>query len=275
MTNHDLITKLNSLKKVSPDAEWLKSNRELLLSQVSNSGATDLSVWKVFIINLQSLAKAASQPVIALGIFIFALVSAGVFSHQIFAQTKPNDSLYIARIISEKMRLNTVFNSQERDKLAVQFASEHAQDITEVLSNPEFNTEANSVEVAKLNDSFNKEVDTVKSRMSRLAPAVSEQPEAKTEIDADVVIADNSKDTQVIQYLPGSNSGSVSSSTLTGAVALNEPVATSSDITATSTPEIPETVNTDKMLDEAKDLFNKKDYNSALNKLKEVEEIIK
>ena len=275
MTNHDLITKLNSLKKVSPDAEWLKSNRELLLSQVSNSGATDLSVWKVFIINLQSLAKAASQPVIALGIFIFALVSAGVFSHQIFAQTKPNDSLYIARIISEKMRLNTVFNPQERDKLAVQFASEHAQDITEVLSNPEFNTEANSVEVAKLNDSFNKEVDTVKSRMSRLAPAVSEQPEAKTEIDADVVIADNSKDTQGIQYLPGSNSGSVSSSTLTGAVALNEPVATSSDITATSTPEIPETVNTDKMLDEAKDLFNKKDYNSALNKLKEVEEIMK
>jgi hypothetical protein len=275
MTNHDLITKLNSLKKVSPDAEWLKSNRELLLSQVSNSGATDLSVWKVFIINLQSLAKAASQPVIALGIFIFALVSAGVFSHQIFAQTKPNDSLYIARIISEKMRLNTVFNSQERDKLAVQFASEHAQDITEVLSNPEFNTEANSVEVAKLNDSFNKEVDTVKSRMSRLAPIASEQLEAKTEIDADVIIADNSKDTQGIQYLPGSKNDPVSSAVLPDAAALNDPVATSSDAVATSTSEVPETVNTDKMLDEAKDLFNKKDYNSALNKLKEVEEIMK
>jgi hypothetical protein len=281
MTNQDLITKLNSLKKVSPEASWLASNRELLLSQISNSGAAQLPTWKVFIINLQSVMKAASRPVYALGVFVFVLISASLFSHQIFAKTKPNDSLYIARIVSEKMRLNTVLNHQDRDKMAVQFASEHAQEITEVLADPEFNTEANSVQVAKLNDSFNQEVENVKSGISRLTPAVD-----KSEVEDDIIIADSSKDDQGMQISnpdQGEKSNSVATSSATeDASTLNARISSSTELSTneelagvTATSTAPATSETEKILDEAKDLFSKKDYNSALNKLKEVEEIMK
>jgi hypothetical protein len=271
MTNRDLITKLNSLKNISPDNNWLKSNRELLLSQISNSGATDLSIWKVFVINFQSVAKAASRPAFALGAFVLIMISAGLFSQSAFSKTKPNDSLYIARIISEKVKLNTVFDSQARNKLAVQFASEHAQDISAVLADPEFNTEANQDQVAKLNDSFKKEVVTVKEGMNRLAATAksqtaSVQPEIK---NLDVVIADSSKDAQGIQ-LSAPDTAVNDIITPEKVAALNSLIATSASSTVTvPAPDEANVSNADKILDEAQKLFDSADYSQAADKLKE------
>ena len=167
MTEKDLISKLNNLKNINPSEAWLKSNRELLLSQVSNSGATELSAWKNFVINLSSLTKASAQPVYAFGIFVFVLLATGVFSHQLFSSAKPNDTLYIARIISEKAKLSTVINTESRDKLAMQFANERAQEISAVLADPSFNNDNNKDAVAKLNTDFSEEIETVKTDISK------------------------------------------------------------------------------------------------------------
>ena len=209
MTDQELIAKLNSLKKVSPDQNWLKSNRELLLSQVSNSGAEKLAAWKIVLIDLSSVFKSATQPVYALGIFVLLLVSSVFYSQQIFAQAKPNDSLYIARVISEKLKLNTTFNTEERDKLAVQFATNRAQDISAVLSNPQFNTEANKDQVAKLNDSFQEEVNTVKDRISHL-PVKKIAPVIIASTSNEVIIAEDSKDSKGIQIFENSGSKPIS-----------------------------------------------------------------
>lgn len=282
MTNKELISKLNNLKNVNPDQSWLKSNRDLLLSQISNSGAENLSAWKVFVINFNSVMKAASRPASALGVFVLVLMT-GLFSHQIFAKTKPNDSLYIARIISEKVKLNTVFNSQDRDKLAVQFASEHARDISAVLADPTFNNEENQDQVARLSDSFNKEVNTVKSRISKISPDSVSGP--NQEAADEVVIAESAKDDKGIQIAEGTPEGKVEAvavdaadnaplaQELASTTVVGSEIATSTDVGAISESVAP--LDTDKILDEAKELFDKKDYNSVLNKLKEVEESIK
>jgi len=278
MTNHELITKLNSLKNIEPDQNWLKSNRELLLSQVSNSSATTLSVWKIFIINLQSVAKTVSKPAYALGAFVLVLISASLSSQQLFARTKPNDSLYIARIISEKLKLNTTFNSQERDKLAVQYATEHAQDITAVLSDPNFNTEANKEQVAKLQENFSQEVANVKTTISRLPAAVKSVPTSEISVS----IADSVKDNQGLQLVEN---------TVTSPVLKNTKTAANGKLNLNATSEAPVTLNAtsasstimgvaapsaaDKILDEATKLFDQKDYSQASTKLKEVDEIIK
>ena len=172
MNDKALIAKLNKLKAITPDSDWKSSNRELLLSQISNSGAHELSAWEVFVINLSSVAKALSKPAYALGVFALVLVSGSLFSHQIFGGAKPNDSLYIARIISEKAKLNTILNPEDRNKLAVQYATEHAQEISAVMADPEFNNENNKDQVAKLNDNFNQEINNVKSHISYLSTKV-------------------------------------------------------------------------------------------------------
>jgi len=267
MTDRYLISKLNNLKNVKPEADWLKSNRELLLTQISNSGANQLSSWQVFVINLQSFTKTVYQPAVVLGAFIIVLVFGGLFGHQFFTQAKPNDSLYIARIVSEKAKLGTIFNTQERDKLAVQFAANHAQDITAMLANPEFNNENNQEQIARLNESFNREIDTVKTKINRLASAktvVDKAPVVNDE-EALVSIASDLTEDQGIELVeakPVIDPAIVSQATNTTEVVTGDTVEENVS-------------STDKILNEAKQLFEQKDYNSALNKLKEVNEMIK
>ncbi|MFA6995095.1 MAG: hypothetical protein WC249_01650 [Patescibacteria group bacterium] len=295
MNNRDLISKLNSFKKVNPDQKWLDSNRELLLSQISNSGAESLSVWKNLLITLTSLSKAAAQPVYALGIFVLLLIGGSFFSQGLLAQTKPNDSLYIARIIAESVKLNTTFDSVERNKLALQYASGHAQDISSVLANPEFNNAENSAQVAKLNTSFNEEVKTVKNRIKSLVvPATGQSGEiinnsTKSE-SVDLVIADSFKDRQGISLEENNlseslvNGGEKVSSgtekikatgtgdTLNSGATLT---ATTTNLNSSTTLEIINPASTaDKILDEAQKLFDSKNYSQAADKLKEVEKII-
>ncbi len=250
MTDKDLISKLNSLKSIKPDSTWMTSNRDLLLSQISNSGARDLSAWQLFVINFNSLAKAVAQPVYALGAFVLILISGSLFSHQVFSSAKPNDSLYIARIISEKAKLNTMFNSDERNKMAVQFATEHAQDISNVLADPKFNTEENKDQVAKLNESFDQEIKTVKSKISYLIPkrVVSPEPDKSTTSD-EVIMAGSEKATSGVQVL--------------------EVEVVADEI------KIPEIKSEETIINEAKVLFDNKDYSKASDKLKEVDELIK
>ncbi len=287
MTNKDLISKLNSLKNVSPDSSWLASNRELFLAQISNSGADKLSGGQVFFINLKSFLKASSQPVFALGVFMLVLVASSIFGHKLFSQAKPNDSLYIARIISEKAKLNTLLNPVEKNKLAVKFATNHAQDISVVLSDPAFNNEENKDQVAKLNDSFNKEIETVKKIVNSgaaktLKTEVADNVQVEMSDEA-ISIAAEHKAEQGIQIKEAeSNSAPSPRATIATGVAVKEEVkATTTEATTTETKveaevSIDAKINeADKIIDEAKESFNNKDYHSVIDKLNEVTEIIK
>ncbi|MFA5184605.1 MAG: hypothetical protein WC456_03735 [Patescibacteria group bacterium] len=280
MTDKELIARLNSLKNISPDQNWLKSNRELLLSQVSNSGAEKLAVWKIVLIDFTSAMKAISRPAYALGAFVLMLLSGAMFSQQLLAGAKPNDSLYIARIISEQVKLNTTFNTETRDKLAVQFATSHAQDISAVLADPEFNTEANREQVAKLNDSFKAEVNMAKDRISRLPSTVKKAPVPVPAALDDVVIAENSKDGQGIELFEKTETAVTPAEPGTGTVAASTtPEASSTAGIETGAAATAETETgsseADKVLEEATKLFDQKDYTKAADKLKEVDEIIK
>lgn len=266
MTDKELISKLNKLKTITPDASWKTSNRELLLSQISNSGARELSVWEVFVINFKSLAKTAAKPAYALGVFAFVLVTGSLFSHQVFGNAKPNDSLYIARIISEKAKLNTVFNSEARNKLAVQYATEHAQEISAVLANPEFNNESNKDQVAKLNASFNQEISNVKSHISYLSTKI-ETPSNVLKGSKNIKLAATGTDNVSIASELKDNAG----------VQLFEKTDLTPALTTTTPPlEATSTVmNADSVLDEAQKLFENKNYDGAADKLKEVDKMIK
>lgn len=299
MDNQELIAKLNSLKQINPDQAWLASNRDLLLSQISNSGAENIGLWKAVIINFSSLARTASQPVFALGVFIMLLLSGSLFSRSLFLNAKPNDSLYIARIISEKVKINTTFDSEDRNKLAAQFATEHAQAITTVLADANFNTEANKDQVAKLNSSFKEEVATVQAKMSHLATPAASQPinitnpvlKTKNPVATSdlVVMADSVRDKQGVKLIdnPASKKPELSLPDTVKtdlSASLTAKIASSTKINASSTALVSSSSNTvldinsnsaSQILDEAQKLFDQKNYSQASKKLKEVEEIIK
>lgn len=277
MTDNNLLKQLKGLKTISPDASWLKSNREILLSQIVNSGAKDLTPYRRLIIDIRSFFSVVSQPALALGSFLLLLVGISAFGHLAFSSTKPNESLYIARIISEKAKLTTVFDSEEREKMEVKFAAGHAEAITEVLAETDTNDE---VQVAKLNDSFNKELATVRTKMAtikkntQVAPATAETVSNPEE---DILLtAGNSKDNKGMQIaLNNGNANNVATPTVATLTAENISTETASPTAELSVDEALATDSAEEVLNEAQSLFDNKEYSSALDKLKEVKEMIK
>ena len=231
MTDRDLIKKLGNLKEIKPDASWLKANRDSLYTQISNSGATEPSVWTSFVINLQSVLKTASAPAVALASLLFLLLGTSVYSHLLLAQTKPNQSLYIARELSEQAKLTTILNPVARDQMASQFAANNAQDITDVLSDPNFQ---NPQEIAKLSSKFNEEIKTVQNTVAKAQPVVQK-------IDTPTT---TTNDEAVFSASAGKDKTGLS---ITGSVITDAPAISS----------------TTKIVEEAQNLFNAKKYKEA------------
>jgi hypothetical protein len=194
-----------------------------LYSQISNSGAKEISPWSSFVISFSSLAKTVSMPAMALGSFLILILATSIFSHELLVNAKPNQSLYIARVISEKARLNTILNTESRDKMAAQFATSHAQDIITVLSNPDVVTDEQ--EIAKLNESFKEEIKTVQKSIAKV-----NKPVVATNV-------------------------ATASEEVFSAAALKDEQGVSINVVASTT--------SDKILEEANSLFDKKDYSNA------------
>lgn len=244
MTEKELFQSLKDLKtNIQPDTRWLSANRESLYSQISNSGAKELSTWSSFVINLRSVLRGVSMPAVGLGSLVLLLFVSMVYGHLLLATTKPTDSFYIARELSERAKLSTVRDSKERDQLAGKFAMTNAQDIADVLSNPEFTDEAKRDE---LTGKLTKEIDTIKRVVAVLenptptvAPAASNNTDTvaltpeKSTVEADVFSANLDKvDDGISVSLPSTDN-------------------------ATPTP------STTKIIEEAEALFKNKKYKEA------------
>ena len=287
MKNQNLIIKLKSLNSVEPDKKFLKDNRELLLSQIENSGVEKISTFDRVLLTSENLARLFSRPVFAFGIFVLVLFGANFVSSSVLEKSKPNDSLYVARVISERVKVNTTINQEAREKLAINYALRHAEDIASILSDEEFNNEENSDQVAKLSNDFINEVNKVESGLNRLSSKTQKAATNVEEIvklatnnndssEVTMTIADNSKDDNGIEiYIPEEVVVDVVASATTS----KEVVATNSETKATSSEEVGVDLviqnSVTSKTNEAKELAEKKDFGAALNKLNEAVESIK
>ncbi|MFA4942830.1 MAG: hypothetical protein WC564_04300 [Patescibacteria group bacterium] len=244
MTERELIKKLNNLQNVKPDASWKTSHREILLSQVQNTcGDFHVSVLENFWMVTRNVFASVPQFAWA-SVAIVLFLTTGIFFGDRLP-VGPNNSLYIARVISERAKLGTMSDGEAKSRLTVQYASEHIRDIASTLSEADNNADAASV--AKLNDTFKTEMAKVKDNL----------PAAKISDDtALVTIADSEiSTTGLVVYTPGSGD--------------------KKDAVATSTPPVVEVKDAKVILDEAEKLFNEKNYSGALDKLDEASKVIK
>lgn len=239
MTERELIKKLNNLQNIKPDASWKSSHREILLSQIQNTkGDFQFSAWgNSWMLTRNFLASVPQFAWASVAIVLF--LTTGVFFGDRLP-VGPDNSLYIARVISERAKLSTMADGEAKSRLTVQYSSEHAQDIVNTLSNSDNNSD--QAEVAKLNNSFKTEIAKVKENL----------PAAKDDL---VTIAD--------------------SEIATTGLTVYTPAAEDKNTVVSSTPAVEVKKDAKVILDEAEKLFNAKDYSGALDKLKEVDQVIK
>lgn len=280
MTDKQLLQQLKSLKNITLDCSVRDKNKDVLLSQISNTFIkTDKPVAN-YLFNFKNVFSVMSQPILVVaGVFVF-LIGSLTLGSGLYANSKPNDSLYIARVISEKARLNTTFSQSQRDALAVKFASDHAKDIATILMDPEFNSAENQIQIEKLNNSFQNEISKVKTRIEKtdilidgtnnnneelVYSASGLQDEDRLEIsipEREVV-----KTNEAEGLFENTSSDSIINNSST-----TQDLETKID---SSVEKLNEVKDGQKIIAEIEQLFAEKKYEEVITKLSEVEKIIK
>ncbi len=283
----DIILKLNSLKAVKPESQWKAENRNILFNQISNSSASSVESEFEFILSIpRQVLRFISQP--AWAVFFIALIALSVFSVSAAKYTKPGDSLYIAKRISERAQLAITFNKEKKTKLDIKFASDHAKGITQVLSNIESDNEE---KVERLTRDFKREVNIVREKLNEVK--TDEEMQVFTtslgkgnkgmqisNLDDEElgIIEEGIEEEKSLEPAPAEEAAKEEASA-TSTLQEGPPIRRAGGQAEQGTEESIGTLLSDieevhKKLGEAEALFDENDYDGTFEKLEEVDELI-
>ena len=267
MEDKDLLKKLNNLKDIKPDDNWKKNYREVLYSQISagttaNKSESNLKIiWdsimpgKIFI----SMAKPVWVTSLA-SVLILVIGIGGVYASK---NSKPGDSLYIAKIISEKAQFAITFNDKDKAKLGLEFATNRAKEITQILRESKEPDDKKDEKVEQLTQNFKKEISQVKNRLTTIKEAGNKDNQNQAE-EPEVFGANLSKDDQRMEISDQAKPEEVKKEEIV-LEGESEPTATTTEENLSSSGEA---------LEEVEKMFDEKDYSGTIDKIKEVKQII-
>ncbi|MFH1522630.1 MAG: hypothetical protein ABIE43_02310 [Patescibacteria group bacterium] len=284
MQEKELIKKIEYLKKIKPDNQWKNESREILCNQIFNSVISlDNSLMQVLTFP-QKIIRAISQPALAAFLIALVIIGGSIISLKAARFTKPGDSLFIARIISEKAQLVITFNEDEKTKLGIKFANDHAKDITRVLAD---STNKNEERVEQLHGDFKKEIDNVKIKLGKMNIDIIDKGLEEKDLESNLIDEEgvqSNNETQVFSANLKKEDRGMQISDNNHDNKINKEGVAENDLaenTATSTinkeensDNLENIENAQKILEEAEVLFNDKDYDGTLSKLEEVGAII-
>lgn len=249
MTEKELLSQLHNLKNIQPAAEWKSAGRDLLVSQLYSGQETEDRGISIFEIAFRK-AEWLAQPVGVFLLIFSAVFGSGILSIKAARDTKPGDSLYIAKIISEKTQQAITFDEKEKAKLEIKFASNRADEIAKVMEQD--NSEKKDDRVEKLANDMKKEISSAKTRLEKMNGVKAENSSEEN----------NASSTQVAEAEEQVFSADFAKTKDGMQIKIKEEVVA------------PVVVDPKRVLDEAKQLFEKEDYVGTLNKLEEANAIV-
>lgn len=176
--NRDLIRQLKSLKhaEIKPSEKWLKSNRELLLSQIKNTVIPKENtkfnfetVWQAMSIFLPySFVQKVVRPVVAVFLIMGMGISSWVVAASASSEALPGEWLYPAKRATEVTQVTmaeVVGDTNGSTLLHVAFAKRRAEETRDIVSqNDPSKIEIASQTVSDLKD----EMKTVSDKLEEI-----------------------------------------------------------------------------------------------------------
>lgn len=265
MNDKDLLKKLNNLKTIKPDDNFKKNYREVLFSQISAGNTANKSesnlriVWesimpgKVFL----NMAKPVWATSLA-SVLILVIGVGGVYASK---NSKPGDSLYIAKIISEKAQFVMTFGEKDKAKLGLEFATNRAREIAQILEESKESEDKKGEKVQELTQNFKKEISQVKNRLTTIKKAENKNNQNKEE-EPEVFGANLGKDDKRMEVAEPVKP------------AVNKEVLIESEPKPIATTTQENLNSSGKALEEAEKMFDEKDYDGTIDKIEEAKQII-
>ena len=174
MRDQELFKQLHNLSQMKPDTAWKNSQRSVMLSQLSagNDVETGETAESSLLLDLFKLPIAYmqgfSQPVLATFLVAFLLLTGGFTGLKASQDTKPGDSLYLAKIVGEKTQLVLAFTDKKKAELGIVFAVRRVEEIKQVIAQ-EIESGDKDDKVEQLVEDFKKELSAAKLRIEKIA----------------------------------------------------------------------------------------------------------
>lgn len=278
MNEKELLKKLKNLKIVKPAKEWKEKSRDILLNQIyQGEPAAPASSFYILsnaikdFLPLGFLRK-ISQPVWAVVFILLFAVSGGAASLLAARGTKPGDSFYIAKVVSEKTRYTFTFGDKEKAKLAVEFATNRTKEITQILE--EENGEKEK-KVEKLSSNFKREISVAKKKLGKIGISLDKEEEVKVfgaNLEKDNVGLQVAE--QVAETASGDNPACLASQCEAGGSEVAEEKIKEPALATSTAVSTDGDIKIKDVFSEAEKLFDEKNYNATLDKLAEVNRAI-
>ncbi|MBU0636980.1 hypothetical protein KKH16_02100 [Patescibacteria group bacterium] len=278
MDNKQLFKNINNLKNITPDNKWKDGYRKILFSQISCGQVIEINKTekknffslKIFFGDLlpllpQLVKVKITRSVWIGGLAIIMLLIGGLVSVYASRNTKPGDSLYIAKIINEKTQFAITFNEEEKTKLNLEFATNRAMEINHLLkkttaTEQTVTTEQNrNQKVQKLIFDFKREVNQAKDRLNKIDKIVSNQTSEEDQFFS----ANLNRDNQRMEI-----SKQIKTQVSTSELINPQSVKATTTIIENLIKDNPKVAS--EILEEAEKLFDDKEYNKSIDKLQEV-----
>jgi hypothetical protein len=288
MKEREIIEQLNKLKSINAESRWKENNRSILVSQIFGSQTEEKKFefnWPLIFIKempfqmVQSVPKSFAAAILTL---VF-LASAGTASIIAARESKPGDSLYVAKIAGEKAQYALTFNDEDKAKLGMEFAGNRAEEISKVLA--ETPSDKKDETVVNLVNDFKKEINNIRTKLEKNKPAENSSLAKNTDSKTDSIKninnnanknnadddggkffgADIGKDDKGVDVSAPAAAGKTEKTTTTPAVEEKPAV-------STTTPKALDDPKT--LLEEAKVFLDNKNYDETLNKLEAADKAI-
>lgn len=292
---NELEQKLSKFKEIKADAAWKSSNRSLLLGQISMADEPRYSWLKALALELPfQFAKAVPHSATVVVAVLLVLLGGGFAGLQASENSKPGDTLYVAKIAGEKTQLALTFDDKKKAQLSLEFAGNRAKELSQVLNEEQGGQEER---VEKLVSKFRQEISTLRSQVEKISqaepkadPKLASKPEEKALESTPETALEGDLEAETEYFSAGSvkddNGISTSEqSAETAAPVQTEPTevfASGSEIeiaaSASPTAEIlvaeSKAGDSERIFKEAEALLESEDYSTLLNKISEAEEAV-
>jgi len=279
MDDKEILKKLNNLKTIKPDNQWKNNYRQVLFSQISSGqaeidkGKEDGFSWKVFFGDLipQGFKFELVKPIWISILVIFILLGGGLVSVYASLDTKPGDSLYIAKVISEKAQFAITFNEKGKAKLNLEFATNRAEEINQLLKESTALEQDKNKKVQQLNLDFKRELNQAKSRLNKIDNTNKIKINNNEEVQ--YFGANLGKDDQRMEVSEPAQQETINNQANENNAAPENQLSATATTTENSLVAAEEK-SAGQILEEAEKLFDEKNYDGSINKLREINTVI-
>jgi hypothetical protein len=196
-----IIRKIKALKRVKPEASWLKSQRSFLLSEISraeNKKRDPSLVLPLFNFNILKIFRPAFAFALAIIILITSLVTIGAIS--LAQNSLPGDLLYPLKTAFEQTQLTFTPSQENKAKLSIKFATHRIDEFTQLIDKPEKKKDMEKT-VKKFTEqlvSVQENIDKLKEKNTEKAAEVAKLVKSQTPIYEETLIESSEKLANII-----------------------------------------------------------------------------